>query len=152
MHRTDYTLRMRLLGEQSAAKIRPLNDARAIENGATFLSESIIFGVAGGLLVYEGVRSSLQESQRRERIEDDISTLQDEIEQLKNNLRKQQIQIDEYHLPDGVNPSILKFPKEETSELEGSKDQSLAETIVTAAAEAQVKAAAAKELQPAKSS
>lgn len=109
---------MRLLGEQSAAKIRPLNDTRAIENGATFVSESIIFGVAGGLIVYEGLRSSRQETQRRERIEDDISTLQGELELLKNNLRKQQIQIEEYQLPEGLNPSVLRFPsKSETEKL-----------------------------------
>lgn len=107
---------MKLLGEQSAARIRPLNDARAIENGASMLSEFIIFSVAGGLIVYEGVRSTLQESQRRERVADDIATLQDEIEWLKQNLQKQQIQIDEYHLPEGINPSILKFPEREQNQ------------------------------------
>lgn len=101
---------MRLLGEQSAAKIRPLNDARAIENGANILSEAIIFSVAGGLIVYEGVRSSVQESQRRERVADDIATLQDEIELLKKNLKEQKILIEEYHLPEGVKPVVLKFP------------------------------------------
>lgn len=106
---------MYLLGEQSAAKIRPLNDARAIENGATILSETVIFSVAGGLLVYEGLRSSRNESQRRERVADDIAALQDEIEWLKDSLRSQQIKIDEYHLPSEINPSILKFPGRDNS-------------------------------------
>lgn len=44
MHRTDVNLRMKLLGEQ-ASKIRPLNDARAVENGANFLSEAFILYV-----------------------------------------------------------------------------------------------------------
>lgn len=41
LHKTDVNLRMKLLG-QKGAKVRPLNDKKAIENGATFLSEGFI--------------------------------------------------------------------------------------------------------------
>lgn len=103
---------MRVLGEASV-KIRPLNDTKAIESGATFLSETFIFSVAGGLILYESLRARNKELARRESIADDIATLQDELELLKKNLKQQKIAIEEYKVPVGINPSVLKqLPKE----------------------------------------
>lgn len=112
MHRTDYNLRMRVLGEKKA-KIRPLNDTKAIETGANFLSEGFIFSVAGGLILFESIRARNKEIARRESVADDISTLQEEIELLKKNLKQQRIAIEEYHVPEALNPSVLKLPKKE---------------------------------------
>lgn len=39
-------MRRRLLGEDHPLHIRPLNDAKAIDSGANFLSESFLFGFA----------------------------------------------------------------------------------------------------------
>lgn len=116
---------MRVLGE-AKVKIRPLNDTRAIENGATFLSESFIFSVAGGLILYESLRSRNKELARRESIADDIATLQDELEQLKASLQKQKIIVDEYKVPAGINPQVLnKLPKQEQAAAEGQPVQVL---------------------------
>lgn len=101
---------MRVLGEASV-KIRPLNDTKAIDTGANFLSEGFIFSVAGGLILYESLRARNKEIARRESVADDIATLQDELELLKKNLKQQRIIIEEYKLPEGVNPSVLKLPK-----------------------------------------
>lgn len=112
VHRTDYYLRMRVLGE-NATKIRPLNDTRAIETGANILSEGFIFSVAGGLILFESVRARNKELARRESIADDITTLQDELEFLKRNLKQQRIIIEDYKVPQELNPSVLKIPKRE---------------------------------------
>lgn len=39
-------MRRRLLGEDHPLHIRPLNDTKAIDSGANFLSESFLFGFA----------------------------------------------------------------------------------------------------------
>ncbi|KAK6464673.1 optic atrophy 3-like protein, partial [Scheffersomyces coipomensis] len=78
VHTTDLTLRMSLLGEKRI-KIRPLNDTKAVENGANFLSEFFIFSVAGSLIFYESYRSRKKASDERDAIADDINVLQSEI-------------------------------------------------------------------------
>lgn len=101
-------MRMKLLGEANI-KVRPLNDAKAIDNGASFISESFLFSVAGGLILYESFRQRRKEQVRREGVADDIKALQDEIEWLKKILQDKRVVTEEYHLPGGMAPSILKL-------------------------------------------
>lgn len=56
--------------------IRPLSESKAIENGASFISEGFLFLVAGGLIVYESFRSRRKESTRREDVESRLAELQ----------------------------------------------------------------------------
>ena len=56
--------------------IRPLSEAKAIESGANFLSESFLFLVAGGLIVFETMRSRRKEATRREDLDDRLTELQ----------------------------------------------------------------------------
>ncbi|KAE8350148.1 optic atrophy 3 protein-domain-containing protein [Aspergillus coremiiformis] len=49
--------------------IRPLSESKAIESGATFISETFLFIVAGGLIVFESWRSRRKETTRREDVE-----------------------------------------------------------------------------------
>lgn len=108
VHKTDLKLRMSLLGEKKI-KIRPLNDAKAIDNGANFLSELFIFSVAGSLIFYESYRSRKKASDERESIADDISVLQSEIEYLKSKLREVNIKLDDYQIPQGIKPKYIKL-------------------------------------------
>lgn len=87
VHSTDVHLRMRLLGENKI-KVRPLNDKKAIENGANFLLEFFIFLVAGSLILYESYRSRVKAANEKLIVRNDISDLQDEIEEVKNLLEK----------------------------------------------------------------
>lgn len=50
-------------------RIRPLSESKAIESGANFISESFLFLVAGGLILFESWRSRSKESTRREGVE-----------------------------------------------------------------------------------
>ncbi|OQE26516.1 hypothetical protein PENSTE_c005G10240 [Penicillium steckii] len=60
-------------------RIRPLSESKAIESGANFISETFLFLVAGGLIVFESVRSRNKESTRREGVEDRLSALEKKL-------------------------------------------------------------------------
>jgi len=60
-------------------RIRPLSESKAIDSGATFISEAFLFMVAGGLIVFETFRARRKEGIRREQVEDRLSALEDEI-------------------------------------------------------------------------
>ncbi|KAF2482530.1 optic atrophy 3 protein-domain-containing protein [Neohortaea acidophila] len=70
--------------EKPRIKIRPLSDARAIELGANFFSETFIFMVAVGLLLAENFRSSRKASSRRDEIQERLDTLEEAMEHLRN--------------------------------------------------------------------
>ncbi|KAG0206555.1 hypothetical protein BGX28_002034 [Mortierella sp. GBA30] len=59
-HKTEMQLKMKFLGYK-VESIRPLNDARAVEMGANFLGEAIIFGVAGSLIILENAREEFKQ-------------------------------------------------------------------------------------------
>lgn len=65
-------------------RIRPLSESKAIESGANFISETFLFLVAGGLIVFESWRSRRKESNRREGVEDRLC----ELEQSERNARE----------------------------------------------------------------
>lgn len=57
--------------------IRPLSDAKAIERGATFISEFFLFSVAGGLILFEAIRSRKKELNRRDEVADRLQNLEE---------------------------------------------------------------------------
>ncbi|EEH41577.2 OPA3 domain-containing protein [Paracoccidioides lutzii Pb01] len=84
-------------------RIRPLSEAKAIDSGATFISETFLFIVAGSLIVFEALRSRRKETSRREDVADRLADLEEseqaarrglvalerEVLQLKAKLEKQ---------------------------------------------------------------
>lgn len=86
-----------------SVRIRPLSEAKAIDTGANFISETFLFLVGGGLILFESWRSRRKENIRREDVaerleklealdhardvahEKEITALQREIERLKAN-------------------------------------------------------------------
>ncbi|CAG8614011.1 5249_t:CDS:2 [Paraglomus brasilianum] len=85
-HRLEMKLKMNLLGQKSAP-IRPLKDAKAVEMGANFVGETIVFGVASGLIIWEQRRSYKSNRDKYEECmkstEELKKQLQKEIEQLR---------------------------------------------------------------------
>jgi hypothetical protein len=57
-------------------RIRPLSESKAIESGANFISETFLFMVAGGLILFESWRSRNKESTRREGVEGRLAALE----------------------------------------------------------------------------
>ncbi|OJD26028.1 hypothetical protein ACJ73_02596 [Blastomyces percursus] len=84
-------------------RIRPLSEAKAIDSGATFISETFLFLVAGGLIVFEAFRARRKETSRREDVAERLAELEEseraarrglvaleqEVIQLKAKLEKQ---------------------------------------------------------------
>ncbi|KAI9698503.1 MAG: hypothetical protein M1836_004084 [Candelina mexicana] len=95
-----------------SVRIRPLSEAKAIDTGANFISETFLFLVGGGLILFESWRSRRKENIRREDVaerleklealdnardvahEKAIDALQREIERLKANDTKSGGQIE----------------------------------------------------------
>ncbi|RKO96718.1 OPA3-domain-containing protein, partial [Caulochytrium protostelioides] len=82
MHRTEHHLKMRFLDYDRTA-VRPLNEAKAVEMGANFLSESIIFGVAGLTILGETWRTARKNSNRRADTTDQLAMLTKRVEELQ---------------------------------------------------------------------
>ncbi|KAI5953510.1 hypothetical protein KGF54_002882 [Candida jiufengensis] len=122
LHKTDVKLRMNLLGEKKI-RVRPLNDNKAIEQGATFISEFFIFSVAGSLIFYEAYRSRKKASNERDAIADDISILQNEIEYIKQKLGDINIKLDDYKIPDGYKPKYVKIGNDNKIEIDNPNDK-----------------------------
>ncbi|KAJ3569990.1 hypothetical protein NP233_g4694 [Leucocoprinus birnbaumii] len=81
LHRTEIRLRTNMLGEP-ARHIRPLSESRAIENGANFLAESFMFGVAAAVIIGEQWRSSRSQSKRRDTVNDQLQELSSQVSEL----------------------------------------------------------------------
>lgn len=71
-------------------KIRPLTDAKAIETGANFISETFLFSVAAGLILFETWRSRRKESTRRDGVKDRL----DDLEESERAARKALIELE----------------------------------------------------------
>ena len=62
---------------KSQPKVRPLSEAKAIESGANFISETFLFGVAASLIFFESWRSRRKESNRRDDVAERIVDLEE---------------------------------------------------------------------------
>lgn len=87
----------------------PLDEDQAIDNVSRMISESIFFLIACWSIVYESNRQKAREKQRRDALASDLATLQGEIDQLKSQLALHSIKVEDYHVPDGYNPSFLQL-------------------------------------------
>ena len=58
-------------------KIKPLSEAKAIESGANFISETFLFSVAAGLIFFESWRSRRKETNRRDDVAERLMDLED---------------------------------------------------------------------------
>lgn len=57
--------------------IRPLSESKAIESGASFISEGFLFLVAGGLVLFESWRSRRKTTTRREDVDSRLVELEE---------------------------------------------------------------------------
>ncbi|KIW19685.1 hypothetical protein PV08_00259 [Exophiala spinifera] len=71
-------------------RIKPLSEAKAIESGATFISETFLFGVAAGLIVFESWRSGRKESKRR----DDVAERLNDLEESEKAARRALVELE----------------------------------------------------------
>lgn len=78
-HRIEMRLRSNLLAGASSsgekAKVRPLNEAKAVTNGANALAEGFLFALAVALIIGESYRGSRSRAKQRDRTEDGLEEL-----------------------------------------------------------------------------
>ncbi|KAG0052369.1 hypothetical protein BGZ83_002708 [Gryganskiella cystojenkinii] len=89
-HKTEMQLKMKFLGYK-VESIRPLNDARAVEMGANFLSEAFIFGVAGSLIILENARTRMNARDRKNHVDDTLDNLLLITEELREELKQVEV-------------------------------------------------------------
>ena len=58
-------------------RIRPLSEAKAIDMGANFISETFLFAVAAGVIIFESMRARRKETSRREDVADRLAELEE---------------------------------------------------------------------------
>ncbi|ORZ01007.1 optic atrophy 3 protein-domain-containing protein [Syncephalastrum racemosum] len=85
-HKLEMTLKMKFLGYKKEV-IRPLNDARAVEAGANFLSESFVFGVAASIIIAEQWRSHYTAKERRNYVDDALENLESDRADMKEEVK-----------------------------------------------------------------
>jgi len=81
MYRSEVRLRTNILGEPPR-HIRPLSEAKAIENGANTIAEGFLFAVAAALILGESWRSSRNQSKRRDSVDDQLDELGTKVTEL----------------------------------------------------------------------
>jgi hypothetical protein len=69
-------------------RIRPLSEAKAIETGANFISETFLFCVAGGIIVFEYFRNKRKDASRRGDVEDRLDELEKERDELLQKMQR----------------------------------------------------------------
>lgn len=112
-------------------KIRPLSEAKAIETGANFLSETFLFGVAASLIIFETWRSRRKESNRRDVVKDRLDDLEEseraarqaliELEKEVLELRAQHPEIHKEARPRILPKQVYEPPSEDNETDEVSK-------------------------------
>ena len=110
--------------EKKKPKIRPLTEAKAIDLGANFVSETFLLAVGIALILFENARRGRQEATKREDVADQIEELQ-RMNQLQ---RKSLLEVDKelmaLHAKAGTSPGSNHFLLlKELREMEGDVDQ-----------------------------
>ena len=78
---------------QKPPRIRPLSESKAIETGANFISESFLFLVAAGAILFESWRSRRKETNRHESVQDRLEELEKEREGMQEQITLLQSEI-----------------------------------------------------------
>jgi len=91
-------------------KIRPLSEARAIELGANFASESFIFLVAAGLLIFERWWSRRKETLKDEHFGERLRSLEEQaarVHELENELENMKLDKSNLQLQKAPSKAII---------------------------------------------
>lgn len=84
-HWAEVKTKMYVMNLGKPTKVAKLNEAMAIELGASLMGEIIIFSLAGGCLIFEYNRQVAKETKKEEARLAQIQKFTDDIESLQNN-------------------------------------------------------------------
>ncbi|KAL9020609.1 MAG: hypothetical protein Q9185_002195 [Variospora sp. 1 TL-2023] len=107
----------------SKPKIRPLSEAKAIDAGANFASESFLLSVGIGLIVFERWWANRRETSRREDVADRIN----ELEESENSTRRALLELEKEILrlraKAGEKASSKRILPKELSKIEDQQEE-----------------------------
>lgn len=92
-HWAEVKAKMYVMNLGKPTKVAKLNEAMAIELGASLMSEVVIFGVAGGCLILEYNRQTIKETKKEEIRQMQIQKFTDDIQALHNTTLQQEARI-----------------------------------------------------------
>lgn len=115
--------------KKPAVRIRPLSEAKAVESGATFISETFLFSVAAGLIFFESWRSRRKETSRREDVADRLEELEESEKAARRALVELEREVlrlrarEEKHLKDAEKQRPRRILAKEIYEVEEKEEQ-----------------------------
>jgi hypothetical protein len=77
----------------SKPRIRPLSEAKAIETGANFISESFLFLVAAGLIAFESFRRDRKEKGKDADMQERVEALEKEKDELREIVQRLELAV-----------------------------------------------------------
>lgn len=92
--------------ERATPRIRPLSEQKAIEMGANFASETFIFAVGIGLILFEQWRQRRKAKTARDDIREDLADIQKELREVKTAFQEYKV-----NHPDSTSHGLLSFWK-----------------------------------------
>ncbi|KAL8946726.1 MAG: hypothetical protein Q9222_006918 [Ikaeria aurantiellina] len=111
--------------QASKPRIRPLSEAKAIDAGANFASETFLLSVGIGLIVFERWWSSRKESNRREDVQDRITELEESEKSARRALVELEKEILRIRAIKGKAKSSQRILPREVWELEEREEQEM---------------------------
>lgn len=112
-HWAEVKAKMYVMNLGKPTKVAKLNEAMAIELGASLMGELIIFSVAGGCVVFEYNRQVMKETKKEEIRQMQIQKFTDDIQALYNTTLQQEAQI--HYLQSAIN-ELAKHTKHKLPE------------------------------------
>ena len=109
--------------EKAKPRIRPLSEAKAIDTGANFVSESFLFLVSLGLIGFEWSRREKKENTRREDVADRIGELEETERSSRRALVDLEKEILRLRTIAGDNPDHKRILPKELWELEEKEER-----------------------------
>ena len=103
-------------------RIKPLSESKAIDTGATFLSEAFLFLVAVGLIFGEQWYSRSRTQNRRDKIEDRLGKLEDEVIDLRQENGTLKEEVGSYRRIDGALGAKVGVPPRSKPQGEAKKE------------------------------
>ncbi|EFN85535.1 optic atrophy 3 protein homolog [Harpegnathos saltator] len=92
-HWAEVKAKMYIMNIGKPTKVAKLNEAMAIDLGASLMSEVIIFGVAGGCLILEYNRQTIKEAKKEEVRQMQLQKFTDDIQALYSTSLQQEARI-----------------------------------------------------------
>ncbi|KAL9598907.1 MAG: hypothetical protein Q9219_004172 [cf. Caloplaca sp. 3 TL-2023] len=104
-------------------KIRPLSEAKAIDAGANFASETFLLTVGVGLIVFERWWASRRENTRREDVSDRIAELEESEKSARRALVELEKEILRLRVKAGADKSSKRILPKEVWDIEESEEE-----------------------------